>query len=95
MYTVVESRDGDEMEPKDNKVHGGARLTLIGTVVIGCMGLASTVLLATTRNYLKPRGKKNILMLLCVSIVRKLTRRPSNNENRKNLIISNFSATLL
>ncbi len=46
-----------KMEAKDTKVSGGPIITLIGTVIVGCMGLAASVLLANTRNYLKPKGK--------------------------------------
>ncbi len=47
------------MEPsseKDMEISGGPVITLWGTVIVGCMGLAASVLLANTRNYLKPHG---------------------------------------
>ncbi len=48
---------------KDIKVSGGPMITLLGTVITGCMGLAASVLLANTRNYLKPpkgKGSRNL-----------------------------------
>ena len=52
-YHLKDHDDGDAY-----KVFGGANITLIGTVIVGCMGLACAVLLASTRNYLKPPASK-------------------------------------
>ncbi len=61
-YIDVEATDPLRDE-KDHKVSGGAIITLIGTVISGSMGLASAVLLANARNYLKPKGEKRLLGL--------------------------------
>ncbi len=45
-------------DEKDHKVEGGPIITLIGTIITGSMGLAATVLLANSRNYLKPHKGK-------------------------------------
>ncbi len=62
------SRQPEQQEPslrrRNDKVAGGPIITLIGTCLLGGIGLSAAVLLANTRNYLKGGGGKPMVVFV-------------------------------